>query len=538
MSGAILSEYRVYCVNTAQYETTWNLSPPVVCPLHGDTVLASETTVLYEAFLPEPVSVASLTYNLNQGEPYVQVDATAENVTLVLPPAAGSQDQVYVVEKTGGGNNVVLNAPTDLVDFFTTKAVTGVAVVTARDGTWTTDVDQITFGIENAEQRTTSVFQGRQPFNVSVSDTVGIGAQLEIEHPSDPRSERQITVWVEDTVTEDDATFGALTTSGFTVNNPSESEITNGTFALSINPPSTTTTNLSLGATAFATTATNPASNANDNSTSSFWYNTTAQDPTDAQWWCDVGQLAALYSVEIEWFSSTYYADEVVVDGSADGVNWTELHTESGISYSSVTTFAVPGAPLYYRWFRLRFPGAVQATYVVAREIRFLGGIPQAGTVGTTDTYITSSVQMVTATWQTVNSVAVTSTETANTTILYLVSFDGANSWEAWNGASWGTVALGSISTSPMTTSLVTSANYNAKLQSSIRLAVFISTSAASDNPQFSGLRFNYSTSAFQRNPDAGEFRFIRVSDTMTAVQNRSTAPKTITANLLVFKEL
>lgn len=538
MSGAILSEYRVFCVNTAQYEITWNVSAPTVCPSDGGPIAVDETTVLDEVFLPSPVVVTTLNYNLNQGEPYIQADTTSNNVTLVLPPATDNTDHIFVVEKTAGGNNVVLNATTDLIDTFTTQTVTGVTVVAARNGTWTTNVEEVTFGIQNAEQRTTSVFQGRQPFNVSTVATVGVGAQLEIEHPSDPNSERQITVWVEDMVTEDDTTFGGLMVSDYNVNNPTESEINNGTFALTINPPATTSSNLSIGATAFATTATNPASNGNDNNTSTFWYNTTAEDPTNAEWWCDIGQLAALYTVEIEWFSSTYFANEVVIDGSADGVNWTELHTESGIAYTAVTTFAVPGAPFYYRWFRMRFPGAVQSTYVVAREIRFLGGIPQAGTVGTTDTYISSNVQMVTTTWQTVNSVTVTSTETANTTVLYLLSFDEGNTWEAWNGAAWSTVALASIGSSPMTTARVTSADYSTKIQNSIRLAVFISTSAATDNPQFSGLTFNYSTSAFQRNPDAGEFRFIRVSDTMTAVQNRTASPKTITANLLVFKDL
>ncbi|MDO8661655.1 MAG: Ig-like domain-containing protein, partial [Candidatus Omnitrophota bacterium] len=63
--------------------------------------------------------------------------------------------------------------------------------------------------------------------------------------------------------------------------------------------------------------------------------------------------------------------------------------------------------------------------------------------------YVTTAAgsQINTSSWTGLSSAAVTQTTPTNTSIKYLVSFDGRTTWKYWNGSSWAASALASIAT-------------------------------------------------------------------------------------------
>ena len=230
--------------------------------------------------------------------------------------------------------------------------------------------------------------------------------------------------------------------------------------------------NIAPNATAFASSSQQPASNGNDNSTSTIWYNLNGQSPSGSWWAVDFGEIVGIIGAEIVWHSTTYYATIMNIEKSNDGENWTLIESVTGIGYTSLGNdvgsykFPLFSEPAFGQYFRFVFNSVINSTYVVIREGRLFSAnaIGYSTTASPTINNIFNNRQIDTEIWNTINSSTIVGSFPANTSTNILLSFDNQNTWRYWNGSSWQTSSLANIATTSMSHTVfnaLTNANYH-----------------------------------------------------------------------------
>ena len=490
----------------------FNVSPPV--SLQQDTTLTSRT-------------------------PYVQVDTTNGPVLVTLPSSGPNDNTLFIVEKTQGTASCTVQSG-DLIDGTNSVTVDTDLVVWGQGGTWTADVDAVSNALVTAEIPLApgnngygdSDAHGGGPVTTTQQViTLASRGSTTLTHPVDSDNSRLVQTAVQTADVAQDSSLFPVTPARFGLQNPNDSEILSGSFTLKTAAPSTTNSNMSLGGTAFASSSTQPAANGNDDNTGNFWYNASAEDPTEAYWGVVMSSTTALYTVEVNWYSQTYAASSMVVEGSNDGSNWTVLDTFS-VTYAATTSHPVSGAPHFYTQFRLRFPTTNNTTYVVLREGRFLGGVPSTSTLNTTDTYAVSTTSIATDTWASVLDAQVMTFEPASSSLTLLASFDGRSTWKAFDGTAWTAWPLTDIATSPMTSSRWTNASWTSELADTLDVAVWLSTSSGEANPSFSGVTFRFQTPPYFKTAPEQPTEVRWLSDSQVNVRNTSDSAQTVRVNV------
>ena len=98
--------------------------------------------------------------------------------------------------------------------------------------------------------------------------------------------------------------------------------------------------------------------------------------------------------------------------------------------------------------------------------------------------------------WATgISNITITQTEPANTTIKYLVSFDGRTTWKYWNGTAWTTATLADLQTNGMTVAALKTAlesNWVSTLGATLDFAIDLKTTDVYVTPEVDNIVVSY----------------------------------------------
>ena len=372
----------------------------------------------------------------------------------------------------------------------------------------------------------------------TINTTLAAGAIYTANHFSDPTDSRKITIYELNTDTYDDTAyeFKSSESSNYTLSNPTHSELTTTSFCLIGSGSFTEGANIADGGTASASSSQQPASNGNDGSNSTFWYNASGQPPNGSWWKVDLGSVTNTYGAELVWYNTAYYSINVLIEYSNDDSNWATALHDTGVLFTSAGAatgtykFASFSSPIAARYFRFTFNGALHATYVVVYEFRLFSaddsGFP-TGENGTVSN-VGANKQIDTTIWDTINSSTLNATVPANTSVKVLLSFDNQSTWVYWNGSAWTTSSLANITTSSMTHTVfngLLEADYAAAngLNSStntLDLACNISTTDVGVTPIVNSATFNITTKQFKELLMDSSIRTRLVSNQKTEFKN------------------
>ncbi len=374
--------------------------------------------------------------------------------------------------------------------------------------------------------------------------SINNGAEEIFTHNTDPNYERVVDVYYQDAETIDDRNSWDVLTSEEGLYTQEDNNITDFSGdTIKLQPAGSYTpgsTNLSIGATALASDTTRAPSEGNDNSTSTFWYNQ-GESSSANQWWAvDLGSPTTVMRAQINWYSTSYHATTMRIEGSNDGSNWTTVSTVNPVG-GDTTDETWDFTPATFRYWRFFCVTGQNATYFVIREGRFFEAL--GGGYSATPAYVTTrpGKSLVTSPWSQINSVDVVENQPASTELRYLFSFDDGVTWKSFNGSAWGTQTLSDIETVGMTSAQVESlsaANWNVSggLNSgtgNLDYAVSIGTSDTNNTPVHSGISFNYSTQTYWQKTNQSTARVRLHSDTTIGVQNLTGGTKTFKVNIM-----
>lgn len=156
-------------------------------------------------------------------------------------------------------------------------------------------------------------------------------------------------------------------------------------------------------------------------------------------------------------------------------------------------------------------------------------------TYPTTPAYVTTTdtSQLDTTEWGSMIGVGLTQTTRANTSIKYLISFDGRTTWKYWNGSAWATSALATIETNGMSKTVIerlqsddwgSLGGFSQGVTTSVDFAVSLDSNDASVTPSLDQIHVVYTTG------DVG-VTFGGVSATNVTVVDSSTISATTPAH-------
>lgn len=377
-------------------------------------------------------------------------------------------------------------------------------------------------------------------YSAKVNETQSIdnGDVHVITHFYDVDNVRSVEVKSVDTETSDVTTYtiNSTSSSDYSVSD-SATDIYDEGFRMNATTVSLGS-NIAPNGTAFASSSTNSPSNGNDNSSNSFWYNSTSVNPVGQWWGVDFGEITGVYGAEFVQYSTGLYATDVAIESSNDNVTWTEIVRDTNISYGFGThTFATFSSPVYARYFRFYAYGTNSSTYYIIREGRLFQPVFSGFATGTPSVIqnIEANKQINTSGWNTLNSSTITGSFPANTDTKVLVSFDNKLSWVYWNGSAWTTSSIANIDTSSMTHTVFNALTANDYASSNglnsgtntLDFAIQISTSSSSATPLVSGLVFNITSFEFEQFAIDSTVQVRYIANNKTEFKNISGSNKT-----------
>ena len=333
----------------------------------------------------------------------------------------------------------------------------------------------------------------------------------------------------------------------YTITNPSNAHLSDVAFTL-IGAGFQEGSNIAGNGTASASSSTQPASNAIDNNTGTFWYNNTSEPAVGSWWKIDFGSITGIYGCEVMWYSTTYYGTDVSIHYSNDDVNWTLGLRDTNVTYTSVGNstgrykFASFSSPIFARYFRFTCNASNNSTYFIFKEVYMYQAVANgfSTTLSSTLTNKKENRQLDTSNYDHINSSTIIGSFPANTSTKILLSFDNQSTWVYWNGSAWTSTSLANINTNFMTHTTfnsLTQANYasangfNSGTET-IDIAINISTSVSTSAPIILNLVFNVTTNNFRQQISDNVLRIRYISPIKTEFKNLTDESKNIVAKL------
>lgn len=376
---------------------------------------------------------------------------------------------------------------------------------------------------------------------IEIEQLIPSGEIFVLTHFPDPEYQRRSSINEDTTDTFDNTsfTFSGGYTGKYSIDAPLIAELNQNSLTL-IGSNYVEGTNISGDGTASASTSTSPSRNANDGRSSTFWYNTIAEPAVGSWWMVDFGSVRAVYSLEVEWYSTTYYGTDVSIQWSNDATNWNLILRDQSVSYTSSGNsagnykFADFPQPVFARYFRIYCNGSNNSTYFILREARFFEAVGSNFSTSSTATLTSNdSGQINTFSWDTINSCQLQGTFPSGTTTKMLLSFDGRSTWVYWSGSAW--VTESNIANSTMTPTVfnsLTSANFaeSGGLNDggeTIDIKINIGTSDSTKSPIINSVLFNVTTKVFREQSSEMSIRVRNVSSRKTEFKNISDTDKT-----------
>ncbi len=231
--------------------------------------------------------------------------------------------------------------------------------------------------------------------------------------------------------------------------------------------------------------------------------------------------------------------------GSNDNSAWTTIETITGQTWTSweTKTFDAAAYTTPYRYYRFFFLGQTGGSYgVAAAEIELM----EVTTVYPTSTWYyvhTNTNAFASASLAAViNSVTITATTPASTSLTGLVSFDGRTTWKKWNGSAWATHTggLSNISTGNTIAEVQTGlAGHVPGVGETIDFAFGLYTTVASSSPSIDGISINYDQPTSYDMATVGaygastDFGVRRLTSTTTRIKNQSGSTKSAFINIV-----
>jgi len=418
------------------------------------------------------------------------------------------------------------------------------------------DVVKIIFdsALSGGEQTTlNNLIAAHTPSNyvipLETSVTILAGDTHNISHTSDPSYIRKVTIHEDNNSTFDDTKFiiDSAYSSDYTISDEVNSELSDIGFTL-VGAGYSEGSSISHNGTASASSTTQPASNAIDQNTGTFWYNSSSEPPVGAWWKLDFGSVTGIYSTEVIWYSTSYYATDVSIEYSNDDQNWTLalrdqscVYTSSGNSTGQYK-FADFSNPIFARYFRFTCNASVSSSYFIFREVYLYEASANGFPTGADSTIsnIKANRQIDSVNWSLINSSTLNGTFPAGTSTKMLLSFDDQTTWVYWNGSAWTTTILANIDTNYMTHTTfdgLSTANYAAangfnSSTNTIDVAINISTSDSTKTPIVTDVTFNLTTNNFREVLHSDTIRIRYITPTKTEFKNISTESKSIIATI------
>jgi hypothetical protein len=377
--------------------------------------------------------------------------------------------------------------------------------------------------------------------------TLQVGDTYNISHTSDSDNLRKVIIHEDTNDTYDETKFviNSTYTDDYTISDGVNSELSEIGFLLS-GAGFSEGSSITHTGTASASSSTQPASNANDQNVSTFWYNSSSQPAVGSWWKVDFGTITGIYSCQVIWYSTTYYATDVSIEYSNDDINWTLGLRDQACTYTSAgnTTgyyrFADFSSPIFARYFRFTCNASNNATYFIFKEVYLYEATASGFSVvaDSTISNIKANRQIDSVNWSQLNSSTINGTFPVGTNTKMLLSFDDQTTWVYWNGSAWTTSSLANIGTNYMTHTTFNSlstANYAATngLNSStktIDVAINISTTDTTKSPIITGITFNLTSNNFREILHNDKIRIRYITPTKTELKNVTEESKSIIA--------
>jgi len=341
-----------------------------------------------------------------------------------------------------------------------------------------------------------------------------------------------------ETFIDDSFTFNNGLTGYYTIDNPSIGDLSLNNYMLKGSTYIEGINISSLG-TAYASSETQPASYAIDNNVNTFWYNRSTQPAVGSWWMIDFGEIKGIFSLEVVWYSTTYYGTDVSIQWSNDGSNWNLILRDQNVTYTSSgnTTgeykFANFPNPIFARYFRILCNASNNPTFFILKEARFYEAIgsgfstSESSTLETTD----SLGKINTYTWATINNATIFGTFPEGTVTKLLLSFDSKNSWVYWNGSNWATE--NNVANSTMTPSVfngLTGSNFSSVLNATsdtiLNIKIYISTTDSAKSPLIGNIQFNVTTIPYRKTASDSIIQIRNMSSRKTEFKNISDEDK------------
>jgi hypothetical protein len=366
-----------------------------------------------------------------------------------------------------------------------------------------------------------------------------------VEHFHDEDYSRKLTITNETTESADNSifTFNDTYTGDYKIEGSGIAELSPTSFSLA-GDAFQEGSSIAHEGTASASSSTQPASNANDNNSNTFWYNTTSEQAVGAWWKVDFGSTRGIYSAEVIWYSTTYYSTEISIEYSLNNVDWTLALNQTGITYTSTgnTTgyykFPAFNTPIFARYVRFTCNASNNSTYFIMREVYLYEALGSG--YSTIDHGIINNIkterQIDTSGWSSLNSSTLVGTFPAGTTTRILISFNNQATWVYWNGSAWISSTLANISTTSMTQTTfnaLSQANYASvnglnSATESIDIALCISTTDDTKTPFINYVNFNYNSKVFRELLFDSSVRVRFTTKTKTEIKNISGSTKNL----------
>jgi len=373
------------------------------------------------------------------------------------------------------------------------------------------------------------------------------GVTRSISHSSDPNNERILQILetiTSPTETDNSLDFDTADEANYTQEDSANgTEFIGGLVRLKGSYSGSSATNSALGQTASASSSSQPASRANDGDNNTFWY-TTNGNATGGWWQVDLGSSMMINSASVRWYttSSSYRCSSFRIQGSNDGTTFANVfgpHDSSSDAQDQVYNFS----PASNRYWRFLCETAVSSNYYVVREARVFEAL---GTYPQTPYYVTTNTNSInTSTWTGVSNFQTTQVTPTNTSLRYLVSFDGRTTWKSWNGSAWVTVAggLNDLQTSGVTAATLSglsSANWmsaggiNSDASQTLDFAIDLDSNSVSEAPSLSQISIQYVQATYDRVADDSNYDIRYIDSTHTTIKNNTGSSQDIKANILI----
>ena len=193
------------------------------------------------------------------------------------------------------------------------------------------------------------------------------------------------------------------------------------------------------------------------------------------------------------------------IEVSADNTNWTDItggftHTSKGAPEDNFT-YQVNNAIKY-----TKFTLTQEAGWgVTLSEIEMY--LTSDEPYSTSQPYYVTTAdgsQIDTSLWDTIDSVTTTESTPTDTSLKYLVSFDGKNTWKYWTGSAWANSSLDDLQTNGMSKTTVETINGSqwasapGFVTGTLDFAIDLNTTNSDYTPELDGIDINYSTQSYE----------------------------------------